>query len=187
MAEKTITDHCSFIFTPSFCRISVVWITTTISKIEVMKCCSFDTKCTRLHKIYPCQPMYWTLGRQWASLCRSGRTKEVLPNWEALRYSLEDDMASLMVCFQQLLCANVSLQEEGIRIHAMSSVQSIVQNFGSILSLPHVVEIINCVYIFLSNDWKLIESPATSPTTTNILNAFVSCSVISKYRRWLLY
>jgi hypothetical protein len=77
---------------------------------------------------------------------RFWQNKEMQPNWTTLKYSLDDDMASLMVCFRQLFCVDVSLQEKGTRIHATTSVQYIIQNFESILRWPHVVEIIDCVY-----------------------------------------
>jgi len=77
---------------------------------------------------------------------RFWQNKELHPNWKALVYILCDDMASLMVCFQQLFCIEASLQEKGTRTHAWTSVQSIVQNFESMLKWPHVVHILNCVY-----------------------------------------
>jgi hypothetical protein len=77
---------------------------------------------------------------------RFWRNKDLHPNWDALTFSLWDDMASLMVCFQQLFCIDASLQENGTRTHAATSIQSIIQNFESMLRWPHVVEVLNGVY-----------------------------------------
>lgn len=113
---------------------------------------------------------------------RFWRNKELHPNWSALQYSLWDELASLMVCFRQLFCVDITLQDKGIRTHAMSSIRSIVQNFESILRWPHVVEVLNWVY-FHPIAWKLIKSRVTSPIMLNTCNFFVAHSAFSKCGR----
>ena len=76
---------------------------------------------------------------------RFWKSKEFRPRWNDLEYSLWDDMASLKVCFQQLFCIDTSLQAKATRSGAMNSVQSIVQNFVSMLRWPQIAEILNCV------------------------------------------
>jgi hypothetical protein len=78
---------------------------------------------------------------------RFWQNKQAPISWDVLEYSLWDDLASLMACFQEVFCVEASVQQMEVKtLSAMTSIQSIVRSFEDLVRLPQVARPLNCVY-----------------------------------------